>query len=60
MVFVGTHHGWPIRTFAIVNVALAVGWIAFGVLIGKEDRRRAAARDAQPATPAATRVDDAA
>jgi AAA family ATP:ADP antiporter len=44
MVFVGTHRGWPIRTFAIVNVGLAFGWLAFVVLIGREHRRRAGAR----------------
>jgi len=41
MVFVGTHHGWPIRTFAIVNVGLALGWMTFVILIGREHRRRA-------------------
>jgi AAA family ATP:ADP antiporter len=43
MVFLGTHRGWPIRTFAIVNVGLALGWIGFVMLIGKEHRRRASA-----------------
>jgi AAA family ATP:ADP antiporter len=60
MVFVGTHHGWPIRTFAIVNVALALGWIAFVLLIGREHHRRAAQRDAKPAPPAATSIGHAA
>jgi len=60
MVFVGTHHGWPIRTFAIVNVALAVGWIAFVLLIGREHRRRVAERTATRAPAAPTRIGDAA
>jgi AAA family ATP:ADP antiporter len=47
MVFVGTHRGWPIRTFAIINVGLALGWIAFVLLIGKEHRRRSAEHEAQ-------------
>jgi len=60
MVFVGTHHGWPIRTFAILNVVLAVGWIAFVLLVGKEHRRRAAEREAKPAPAAATSIGNAA
>jgi AAA family ATP:ADP antiporter len=60
MVFVGTHHGWPIRTFAIVNVALAVGWIGFVLLIGREHRRRVAERTATRAPAAPTRIGDAA
>ena len=60
MVFLGTHHGWPVRTFAILNVGLAVGWMAFVILIGREHRRRAAERDATPAPAAATSIDNAA
>jgi len=55
MVFVGTHHGWPIRTFAIVNVVLAVGWIAFVLMIGREHRRRVAERDSKAASPEAVK-----
>jgi AAA family ATP:ADP antiporter len=39
-VFVGTRLGWSIGTFAAINVALAVVWIGFVVLIGREHRRR--------------------
>jgi AAA family ATP:ADP antiporter len=52
MVFIGTHHGWPPRTFAIINVGLAVGWSAFVVLIGREHARRAAAHPVQASEPA--------
>jgi len=48
MVFVGTRHGWPIRTFVIVNVALALGWSVFVVLIGKEHSVRAAEHRSEP------------
>jgi AAA family ATP:ADP antiporter len=47
MVFLGTHHGWPARTFAIINVVLALGWVGFVLLIGREHRYRAAEHDAQ-------------
>src|SRR6185369_16862502 len=42
MVFGGTHLGWAPRTFAIVNVGLALGWITFVILIAREHRRRSA------------------
>jgi len=60
MVFVGTHHGWPTRTFAIINVALALGWGAFVVLIGKEHARRAAEHQARASETASDGVDNAA
>jgi AAA family ATP:ADP antiporter len=44
IVFLGTHRQWSLRTFAIINAALALGWIGFVVLIGKEHLRRAAER----------------
>ena len=47
MVFVGTRHHWPTRTFAIINVVLAVGWVGFVLLIGREHRRRAAEHETQ-------------
>jgi AAA family ATP:ADP antiporter len=47
IVYLGTHHGWPARTFAIINVALALGWVGFVLLIGREHRHRAAEHDAQ-------------
>ena len=39
-VFVGTRLGWSTRTFAAINVALALVWIGFVWLIGREHRRR--------------------
>jgi AAA family ATP:ADP antiporter len=60
MVFLGTHRGWPIRTFAIVNVGLALGWLGFVLLIGSEHRRRAgedaSASAVQDATHSATPI----
>jgi AAA family ATP:ADP antiporter len=53
MVFLGTHHGWPVRTFAIINVVLALGWVGFVLLIGREHRHRAVEHDAQLARAAA-------
>lgn len=47
LVFVGTRHHWPTRTFAIINVVLAVGWFGFVLLIGREHRRRAAEHETQ-------------
>jgi AAA family ATP:ADP antiporter len=49
MVFVGTRQHWPIRTFAIINAVLAIGWVGFVLLIGREHRRRAAEHEAQMA-----------
>jgi len=60
MVFVGTHRGWPTRTFAIINVALALGWGAFVVLIGKEHARRAVEHRAPASETATDGVDNAA
>ena len=54
IVYLGTHRGWPARTFAIVNVVLSLGWVAFVLLIGREHRRRAAEHDAQLRRAAAT------
>jgi AAA family ATP:ADP antiporter len=54
LVFLGTHLGWPIRTFAIVNVVLALGWVAFVLLIGREHRRRAAEHEAGVARAASS------
>jgi AAA family ATP:ADP antiporter len=48
MVFIGTRQGWPTRTFAVINVVLALGWIGFVTVIGREHARRAAER-ARPA-----------
>jgi AAA family ATP:ADP antiporter len=42
LVFVGTRLEWPTRLFAAINVVLAVGWLGFVLLIGKEHRRREA------------------
>lgn len=40
MVYFGTRAGWATSTFAAINVALALGWMGFVVLIGREHRRR--------------------
>jgi AAA family ATP:ADP antiporter len=40
MVFIGARLEWPIATFATINVALAVVWFGFVLLIGKEHARR--------------------
>jgi ATP:ADP antiporter, AAA family len=42
MVFIGTRLDWSTRTFAAINVGLAVGWLAFVLLVGTEHRRRSA------------------
>jgi AAA family ATP:ADP antiporter len=44
VVFIGSRLGWSLRTFAALNVGLAVAWIAFVVLIGREHRRRSVSR----------------
>lgn len=54
MVYLGTHRGWPPRTFAIVNVVLALGWVAFVLLIAREHSRRSAEHDDQLARAAAS------
>jgi hypothetical protein len=40
MVLLGTHLGWPTATFAAINGVLALFWIGFVLLIGREHRRR--------------------
>src|SRR3569623_2824013 len=40
VVFVGARLGWSIATFAAINVALAVAWLGFVVLIGRGHARR--------------------
>jgi AAA family ATP:ADP antiporter len=42
MVYVGTRNGWSTGVFAAINVVLALGWLGFVLLIGKEHRRRSA------------------
>ena len=42
MVYTGTRHGWSLATFAAINVGLALAWVGFVILIGKEHRRRSA------------------
>jgi AAA family ATP:ADP antiporter len=49
MVYAGTHLGWSMRVFAVINVCLSIGWIGFVLLIGREHRRRSA--DAALSTP---------
>ena len=43
-VFLGTHLGWSTRTFAAIDVVLAVLWIGFALAIGVEHRRRSTER----------------
>jgi AAA family ATP:ADP antiporter len=56
MVYFGSRAAWATSTFAIINVALALAWIAAIVLIGREHARRAEegeaalAREPQSAT----------
>lgn len=40
MVFTGTRLGWSTTTFLAINVGMAVVWLGFAVLIGREHRRR--------------------
>lgn len=49
VVFFGTRYGMPLWAFAAVNVVLAVVWLGFVVLIGREHRRRAAEHEANAA-----------
>jgi ATP:ADP antiporter, AAA family len=44
VVFVGTRRDWPTGTFAAIDAGLALVWIGFVVLIGREHRRRSAER----------------
>ncbi|MBV8757091.1 MAG: hypothetical protein JO257_07450 [Deltaproteobacteria bacterium] len=39
-VFIGVHLGWTTRTFALIDVVLAVVWIGFAVLVAREHRKR--------------------
>ena len=40
MVFVGARLGWTTTTFVAINVGLAVVWLGFAILIGREHRKR--------------------
>jgi AAA family ATP:ADP antiporter len=40
MVFTGTRLGWSTTTFVAINVGLAIVWLGFAVLIGREHLRR--------------------
>jgi AAA family ATP:ADP antiporter len=42
VVFTGSHLGWSTRVFALINVGLAVLWIAFALAVGREHRKRSA------------------
>ena len=42
MVFIGSRLGWSTRTFALIDVGLAVVWIAFAFAVGREHRKRTA------------------
>ena len=41
-VFVGSHLGWATSTFAAINVALALAWLATVLMIGREHEARTA------------------
>jgi AAA family ATP:ADP antiporter len=43
-VWLGGRQGWSLSTFALINVILAVAWIGLVMAIGREHRRRTAAR----------------
>ncbi len=47
MVFVGSALDWSTATFAAINVGLAVIWLGFVVLVGREHRRRTAENSAR-------------
>jgi AAA family ATP:ADP antiporter len=51
MVFTGARLGWSTETFIAINVGLALVWLGFAALIGREHRRRQA--EPPVATPAA-------
>jgi AAA family ATP:ADP antiporter len=59
MTFLGTRLGWPTRTFVILNVGLALGWMGFVLLIGREHRRRADAAAAPRAWVSAPSIESA-
>ena len=50
MVYFGSRAGWSIATFAAINVALALAWLAFVALIGREHWRRSQEGEAALAT----------
>ena len=51
MVFTGTRLGWSTTTFVAINVVLAVVWLGFVVLIGREHRRRSGEQPAESQAP---------
>jgi ATP:ADP antiporter, AAA family len=57
MVYFGSHAGWSTATFAGINVVLALAWLGFVLLIGREHARRDAegpvALATEPHLPAA-------
>jgi AAA family ATP:ADP antiporter len=46
MVMIGTSLGWATRTFAAIDVGLAVVWFGFAILVGREHKRRGAEDEA--------------
>lgn len=50
--FIGTHLGWSLSTFAVVNVVLAAAWIAVVVAIAREHRARAEREPEKTPAPA--------
>jgi hypothetical protein len=61
MVFIGSRADWSTATFAAINVGLALVWLVFVAIIGKEHWRRSqegqaalAAEPRHPGTPAAS------
>jgi hypothetical protein len=47
MVFTGARLGWSTATFAAINTGLALCWLAFVILVGREHRRRSTETPAQ-------------
>ena len=51
MVFIGAWLDWATSTFAAISVGLAVVWLGFVILIGREHRRREASAQDAPSRP---------
>jgi AAA family ATP:ADP antiporter len=51
MVFAGARLGWTTSVFAAINVGLALVWLAFVVMLGREHRRRSEGHAEPPSAP---------
>jgi ATP:ADP antiporter, AAA family len=56
MVYFGSRAGWSVATFAAINVALALAWLAFVAIIGREHWRRSQLGEAALATEPRSRA----